>query len=214
MRKHQKKSNIIIEKIKRHIEINVKLYFIVSIFFLIGIIIGVIFVNNAENVLKEEMNGYLRESINELKSNYKVDSVALLKNLIGSDIIFTFFIWFMGCTVIGIPIVYLIITYKGFSLGYTVSTIIYSLGISKGSLFCFLTIFIQNIIIIPVMLALAVSGIRLHKSIIKDRRKENIKIEIIRHTIFSLFMLLLLIVASLIEVYISSNLLCLCINFI
>lgn len=214
MRKHQKKSNIIIEKIKRHIEINIKLYFIVSIFFLIGIIIGVIFVNNAENVLKEEMNLYLNESIDGLKSNYKVDTVTLLKNLIGSDIIFTFFIWFMGCTVIGIPIVYLIITYKGFSLGYTISTIIYSLGISKGSLFCFLTMLMQNIIIIPVMLALAVSGIRLHKSIIKDRRKENIKIEIIRHTIFSLFMLVLLIIASLIEVYISSNLLYLCINFI
>lgn len=214
MRKHQKKTNIIIEKIKRHIQINIKLYFIVSIFFLIGIIIGVIFVNNTENVLKEEMNLYLKESIDGLKSNYKVDSVALLKNLIGSDIIFTFFIWFMGCTVIGIPIVYLMITYKGFSLGYTISTIIYSLGISKGSLFCLLTMFMQNIIIIPVMLALAVSGIRLHKSIIKDRRKENIKIEIIRHTVFSLFMLLLLIIASVIEVYISSNLLYLCINFI
>lgn len=214
MRKHQKKNNVIVDKIKRHIVINIKLYLIVSIFFLIGTVAGVIFSNSIEMSSKEEMNLYLENSISNLKTNYQVDLSTLLKNLIGSNIIFTFFIWFMGCTVIGIPVVYLMVTYKGFSLSYTISTIIYCLGVGKGSLFCFLTMFLQNIIIIPTILALAVSGIRLYKSIIKDKRKENIKVEIARHTIFSLFMLVMLIGASLIEVYLSSNLISLCIKFI
>ena len=38
--------------------------------------------------------------------------------------------------------------------------------------------------IIPATLGLAISGIRLYKSIIKDRKKESIKIEILRtHTV-------------------------------
>ena len=47
----------------------------------------------------------------------------------------------------------------------------------------------------------------LYKSIIKDRRRENVKIEIVRHTIFSILVLIMLIIASLIETYISTSLL-------
>ena len=41
----------------------------------------------------------------------------------------------------------------------------------------------------------------------KDKRKENIKVEIIRHTIFSLIGIMVLILAAFIEVYGSSNIL-------
>lgn len=81
------------------------------------------------------------------------------------------------------------------------------MGLSKGLLFIFITIVLQNLIFIPAILALAVSGFKLYKSIIKDNRKENIKLEIIRHTIFSIVMLLLLIISSLIEIFISTNIL-------
>ena len=66
---------------------------------------------------------------------------------------------------------------------------------------------LQKIVIIPCILSLAVSGLKLYKSIIKDRRRENVKIEIVRHTIFSILVLIMLIIASLIETYISTSLL-------
>ena len=68
--------------------------------------------------------------------------------------------------------------------------------------------------LIPCILAVAVSGINLYKSIIKDRRKENIKIEIIRHTIFCLIMLAVMAIGALIETYISSNLLVGVVNYL
>ena len=55
---------------------------------------------------------------------------------------------------------------------------------------------LQNLLVIPAILALAVSGIKLYKSIMKDKTKENVKIEMLRHTVFSLIMLLVLIVSS------------------
>lgn len=80
-------------------------------------------------------------------------------------------------------------------------------------MFLFSNVLLQNILFIPCIISLAVSGMRLRKSIIKSKGKNNIKLEIIRHTVFSLMILLLLICSSLIEVYISKNILILFIKY-
>ena len=116
-------------------------------------------------------------------------------------------LWFFGTTVIGIPVVFGIVVYRGFCLGYTISTCITVMGLSKGILFVLILLLLQNILFIPAILALAVSGFKMYKSIIKDRDKENIKIEVIRHTIFSLIMLILIVIASIVEILISTNVL-------
>ena len=122
--------------------------------------------------------------------------------------------WFTGSTVVGIPIVIGIVTAKGFCVGYTISMIISTLGNWKGIIFIATSMLLQNLIYIPSIIALAVSGMKLYKSIMKDKRKENIKLEIIRHTMVSIMLFILLAIASLVEVYISTNLLTMCINFI
>ena len=81
------------------------------------------------------------------------------------------------------------------------------LGIGKGIFFIALSLILQNLIFIPATLALAVSGFKLYKSIIKYNRKENIKLEIVRHTIFSFIMLVLLLLSSILEIFVSTNLL-------
>lgn len=131
----------------------------------------------------------------------------ILKTTIIDKIYLTIAIWFFGTTVIGIPIVFGIVAYRGFCLGYTISAIISCMGFTKGFTFIIITLLFQNIIFIPLLIALAVSGFKFYKSIIKDRRKENIKISFTRHTIFSILILIGLSVSSLIEVFISTNLL-------
>ena len=121
--------------------------------------------------------------------------------------------WFAGSTVVGVPIVLGIVMYRGFCIGYTISALIAILGNGKGILFFVTSMLLQNLVLIPCVLALAVSGIKLYKSIVKDKRKENIKGEIVRHTLFSLIILVLLILASFIEAYLSTNLFMLCINY-
>lgn len=115
--------------------------------------------------------------------------------------------WFIGSTVIGLPIVLGIVLYRGFCIGYTISSAITILGMQKGIGFSLATLLAQNIIFIPALIALAVSGIKLYQSIMKDKRRENIKIEIMRHTMISIILFVALMISSLIEVYISTNLL-------
>lgn len=133
--------------------------------------------------------------------------MVLLKDSIKKNIVLAIILWFMGSTVIGISIVYLIVAFRGFCLGYTISSVIATCGLWKGILFVLSTVFLQNIIFIPCIIALSVSGMRLHNSIMKDRRKENIKLEILRHTFFSALMLVFMIISSFIEVFVSKNIL-------
>lgn len=98
-------------------------------------------------------------------------------------------------------------------MGYTVSASISILGVSKGLAFILSALLLQNLIFIPAIFAISVSGIKLYKSIIKDKRRENIKVEIIRHTIFSILMAVLLVASSAIEVFMSNNLLKLVSNY-
>lgn len=202
--------NIIIS----HVQHNLKEYIIIGIIFIIGILLGIVFVNNLNEVQTEEIDLYITSSITALKENKDINELQTLQDSIKNNIIVATLLWLMGSTVIGLLLVYLIVCFKGFCFGYTISALIYVLGTGKGIIFFMCTMFLKNIIAIPCTIALAVSGMRLYKSIMQDRRKENIKLEVLRHTIFSAFILLLLITSSFIEVYTSQALLNYCIKYL
>ncbi len=119
-----------------HIENNIKEYLIVTIIFLIGIVIGVIFINNTSENQSSEIINYISSFTQDLKDNKDINSLLLLKDSIKKNVVLAVLLWFMGSTVIGIPVVYLIVCFRGFCLGYTISSIILSLGIrERNSIF-------------------------------------------------------------------------------
>ncbi len=192
--------------LSKHIINNRKEYIVAIVLFLIGIIIGVIFINNVNDEKFKIITDYIINSINNIKNINKIDYIALLKESLISNTILVLIMWFVASTLIGIPIVYGVIVFRGFVFGYTISSIIASLGIGNGFLFILSSLLIHNIIFIPGLLALGVSGMKIYKSIVKNKERDNVKIEFLRHTIFCIIILILLSIASIIEVYISTNL--------
>lgn len=214
MGKHKKTKKTFMDMLQRHVYNNLKIYVIIAIIFVIGIIIGIIIANNSQNEYEEQLNDTIANFLSTIKENEsQIDYINYFRNEVTSKIAFIAIIWFLGCSVIGIPVVYLLLVYKGFSLGYTISSIILTLGTGKGILFVLITMFFQNILIIPATFGASVSGVNLYKSIMKNKRIENIKIEILRHTIFCLIMFFIIIIATFIEVYLSSFFIRICVNF-
>ena len=205
--KNIKKTLKLKDIIVNHIASNSKEYIIVTLLFIIGIFLGVLFVNNIKNDEFDSVQNYITTFIQKFKENPNIDSGELLKTSIIKNLILALSLWFFGTTVIGIPIVFGVLIYRGFCLGYTISTFISTIGIAKGLAFVFSNMLLQTVIFIPAILAISVSGFKLYKSIVKDKRKENVKIEIIRHTIFSALMTILLCLSSVVEVFVSNNLL-------
>ena len=203
----EKKQFKVLKIVKEHVLNNKKEYVIIFLIFVIGIFSGVFFINHLQETPKTEITNYLNQFVEKFKGLESVNNIELLKNAMMKNIGLAIVIWFFGTTVIGIPIVFAIILYRGFCLGYTISLCITIMGLGKGISFILVTLLLQNILLIPAILALAVSGVKLYKSIVKDKTKENVKIEIVRHTVFSIIMLLVLVIASMVEIFMSTNLL-------
>lgn len=88
------------EILKQHIENNSKEYIIVTLLFIIGIFLGVLFVNNIQETPKLEIQNYINNFIEKMKTTSDIDNMTLLKNSIAQNILLAVTIWFFGTTVI------------------------------------------------------------------------------------------------------------------
>lgn len=145
--------------IYQHITNNSKEYILLTLIFLIGIFLGVMFINNSQETQRGEITSYLNNFIDKLKNTENLESAEILKNTIIESIILAITLWFFGTTVIGIPVVFGIILYRGFCLGYSIASIILTIGIGKGIIFVLISLLLQNIIFIPAIIAIGVSRI-------------------------------------------------------
>lgn len=86
--------------IKEHIINNRKEYIIVTLLFIIGIFLGVFFVNNMQESQKVEVQSYLNNFIEKMKNIETIDTPNLLQTSMLQNVILTIVIWFFGTTVI------------------------------------------------------------------------------------------------------------------
>ena len=73
---------------------------------------------------------------------------------------------------------------------------------------------LQNLLLIPALIVTAVSGMRFFKEILKNRDKESLMIGAIRHTLFSILMIIIGICSATTEVFVSNQLLRMVIEYI
>lgn len=134
---------------------NKKNFIIIITVFFIGIIGGIIFINNSNETQKIEISSYIGELVNNIKNSQNIDRLKLLIISIKQNILFILLIWFLGCTIIGGMFIYIAILYKGFAIGYTITSLIAVLGIKQGTIIVLISLVLQNIIFLPAMFLIA-----------------------------------------------------------
>lgn len=90
------------ETIKQHILNNKREYIIVTFIFIIGIFLGVLFVNNIKEEQKEQIGTYVNNYITKMRDTENINNVDVLKSSIKQNLLITLCIWFYGTTVIRI----------------------------------------------------------------------------------------------------------------
>lgn len=115
----------------------------IAIFYLIGIIAGAI----SRNYIGHQTEVRLLDLFKALTSiNLSVSKLDIFMASAVSNFLLFFLIFFFGLSVIGIPFIILLNTYKGFGIGFTFGFICSIYGF-KGILICALTLLPQAIIL-------------------------------------------------------------------
>lgn len=182
----------------KNVKSNSITYIIILAVFFIGIFLGTLYYKNEVN--SDETSKYLQKTIDEMQKteNYDIMQKSLIKN-IGIAILF----WILGASIIGIPISLFYIAYKGFTLGFTISSFIATFGIIKGNIVAFLILFFQNTFMLLAMTIAMASSIKLAMNLI--RRKKDIKYELMRHTIMCILSLGFFILSSIVETLLNGQ---------
>ena len=201
MRKHRRKNNFFKSKILEYIENNAKYYILLLIVFFIGIILGILFLNNINDNGKLQISNYINDFLEYIRNNENTKINIIILESIKQNALMLILICFIGTTIIGAPLTYILILYKGCSFAYTISAIIGTLGLSKG-LIISLAILVPYLIYIPSILSAGVSNIILNKEILKNKRLENLKSAFTKHLLMCLIMITLMIFSTIIQNYI------------
>ena len=119
------KLNKVKTKVNDKLKEQKKIYIFLIIVMILGLISGIIYAiilnQNDHNLVTESLNSFFI-SIKENNIDYKN---ALINSLIG-NITFTTFIFLLGISIIGIPIIILSLFLKTFIFGFSISSIIYT----------------------------------------------------------------------------------------
>ncbi len=189
---------------KKKIIRNKKLFKLI-ILVLISIILGIFYIaiisKSNRLMIKENLELYF-SSLN------KLDYTKAIINSLTTNLLYSIGIWLLGISIIGVPIIILLLLFKSFILGFTISSIIY--------FYKFKGIIIALIYIIPLIINLFLVFFLSYYSLIfsfnlnrllflkKDINFRNIMRRYIKILIF---VIIFTIVSSGIEVYVVPNIL-------
>lgn len=138
--------------------LNKKLYVILSIILLIGIIVGIVFVVMLDEATKEIMFLNINEMLQGF-SNIKINGIVMHILCLSCLVILSYLI-------IGAPLIIFFIFYNGFSIGFIISSITSIFGL-KGLLYSIIYVIISKGVFLLILLVLSVNLLRIVKNMME-----------------------------------------------
>lgn len=196
----------IISKLNLNKKENKFYYFMVFIFFCVGIALGTYIVKYMSARDATDLTSYF-STFTESIAKEAVNNKVLLFNILKKNLILITIIIALSFTVFGTPIILLLDLVKGFTLGYTFSFLISTFD-GKGLWLALASTIPQNIIYIPCFIALSIVGIEFSSTKLKDKffNKGKVNTIVERELILKIGVLAcVFIIGTLIEAYLGPN---------
>lgn len=193
--------------IKKSLQENPFVYLIIPAIFVCGFFYGTIGVHKLDANQTRDLISFVDGFINYLPTA-SIDASLETRHALISNLKTLFYIWFLGLTVIGIPLTMVIVFSRGFILGFTTGFLVQQKSF-QGVLVILMTVLPQNLLFIPVLLIAAVSSISFSFFVIRGKfagKTINLSKRFIGYT-FSLVILgLFAVLSAFIQGYVSPSL--------
>ncbi len=179
-------------------------FFFMVLFFIIGIVVGALAIKILPEDQKAELVSYLHLFFLGLTQGGELTGSELIVPALVNNVKVILLMWLLGFTVIGIPFVVFLIFTRGFIVGFTVGFLVNEY-VMRGLAFALVSILPHSLFSVPAVIITGVSATSFSWMFMrhKVRGKHNMMVEAFSYSFICMLMTAFMIVASLIEVYIS-----------
>lgn len=185
------------------------IFLFVIVLFLMGVIFGAVVVNSMSLTQKEDLFYYLSQFFGQISSGKVAADQDLFLQSFFHNSKFIGLMWILGISIIGLPIILILLFIKGMVIGFTVGFLVNQMG-WNGFLLAFVSILPQNLIIIPVFIIMAAISVSFSLKMISRQFMKKIGQPIMplfqRYIVALLFAIIFISAASAIEAYLSPGL--------
>ncbi|WP_066371671.1 stage II sporulation protein M [Neobacillus fumarioli] len=130
------------------------IFLFVVVLFLMGVIFGAIVVNSMGYSQKEDLYYYLSQFFGQVSEGKIADHNDLFMQSLLHNSKFIGLIWVLGISVVGLPVILILLFVKGMVVGFTVGFLVSQMG-WKGFALAAASILPQNLINIPIFIVMA-----------------------------------------------------------
>lgn len=181
------------------------LYLFTTVLFVMGLGFGAVVVNSLGLTQKQELYMYVSQFFHELKTDNIAEPVRSFQNSLGHYLKYLGFMWLLGLSVIGLPLILLMVFLKGVVIGFTVGFLVNQLH-WQGLYFAFVSVLPQNLLVIPAVIIVATAGVSFSMQLIQSRFMKRGGVIYPKFLMYSMLILVMggvMTIASAFEAFIS-----------
>jgi stage II sporulation protein M len=190
-----------------HFQNNMWLYILSTLCLSTGIVFGVYAVKYMDATQKSTLITSLSNFIKSTSfSNVSYNQIMFesIKNNVPMLIV----VWFLGMTMIGIPIILMLDIIKGFTMGFTVTFLINGMGY-KGIWLSLLSVLPQNLVYIPCIVIASVISMKFSLTFLSNNAKKhltnNLLAKLLTYSMMFMIIISVMFIGVSFEAYVSPN---------
>lgn len=195
--------------IANHFHEHSSIYLFVSVLFLMGVIFGAIVVNSLSLGQKEDLFYYLSQFFSQVSEGKIADPYDLFLQSFVHNSKFIGLMWILGISIIGLPVILILLFIKGMVVGFTVGFLVNQMQ-WEGFVLAVVSVLPQNLLTIPIFIIAATLSVAFSLKMIRRQFMKNLGQPVLplvgRYVLAFLAMMLGLLVAAGIEAYLSPTL--------
>lgn len=190
--------------VRIHLKDHISFYTFTMVLVFIGIFFGAIIVNSLGIDQKNDLYLYLNRFFGQVSDEHLLNTKDLFNQSFTHYIKYLGLLWILGLSVIGLPIILILLFLKGVVIGFTVGFLVSQMGF-KGLLLSLVSVLPQNLILVPTFIVVGVASLSFSLRLIRMHlnRTEPFFPLLARYSLFMLLIVVLLVIPSSIEAYIS-----------
>lgn len=183
-------------------------YTIILVFFLGGVIYGSLGVRAMNSSQANELGQGFAVFLNGI-NKASISNWSLAREVITQNLLIILSVYLLGLTIIGVPVIMVIIFTRGFRVGFTIGFLIH-LKAAKGVMFTLASVIPHNLIYIPVYIIAAATSTVFSMSLIRGHfanRTLSLSRSFVRYSLLMTILAIFVVAGGLMESYITPQLL-------